>query len=103
VGGSGRLTVWGRREWGIRDLTGGVYTHFGTWSTETAIVNNYIKATLEKHKGDKDWGQYLMELHDAAEEEKRRRAFAKIRKLLTEEDYENMRRSDDFRERLKLG
>jgi hypothetical protein len=70
----------------------------------TISVPEEVKAALEKHKGDKDWGQYLMELHDAVEEEKRRRAFAKMRELLTEEDYENMRRSsDDFRERLKLG
>lgn len=69
----------------------------------TISVPEEVKAVLEKRKGDKDWGQYLLELYDAAEEEKRRRAFEKMREMLTEEDYENMRRSsEEFRERLKL-
>ena len=69
----------------------------------TISVPEEVKAALEKRKGDKDWGQYLLELYDAAEKEKRRRAFEKMREMLTEEDYENMRRSsEEFRERLKL-
>ena len=69
----------------------------------TISVPDEVKAALEKRKGDKDWGQYLLELYDAAEKEKRRRAFEKMREMLTEEDYENMRRSsEEFRERLKL-
>lgn len=69
----------------------------------TISVPEEVKAALEKRKGDKDWGQYLLELYDVAEKEKRRRAFEKMREMLTEEDYENMRRSsEEFRERLKL-
>ena len=69
----------------------------------TISVPEEVKAALEKRKGDKDWGQYLLELYEAAEEEKRRRAFEKMRGMLTEEDYENMRRSsEEFRERFKL-
>jgi c-di-GMP-related signal transduction protein len=69
----------------------------------TISVPEEVKAALEKRKGDKDWGQYLLELYEAAEEEKRRRAFEKMRDMLTEEDYENMRRSsEEFRERFKL-
>lgn len=70
----------------------------------TISVPEEVKAALEKRKGDKDWGQYLLELYEAAEEERRRRAFTKIREMLTEEDYENMRRSsEEFREKFKLG
>ena len=62
-----------------------------------------MKAILGKRKGDKEWGEYLIEIYEAAEEERRRRAFEKIREMLTEEDYENMRRSsEEFRERFKL-
>ena len=69
----------------------------------TISVPEDVKAALEKRKGDKDWGQYLLELYEAAEEEKRRRALEKMREILTEEDYENMRRSsEEFRERFKL-
>ncbi len=69
----------------------------------TISVPEEVKAALEKRKGDKDWGQYLLELYEAAEEEKRRRALEKMRGMLTEEDYDNMRRSsEEFRERFKL-
>ena len=69
----------------------------------TISVPEEVKAALEKRKGDKDWGQYLLELYEAAEEEKRRRALEKMREILTEEDYDNMRRSsEEFRERFKL-
>jgi hypothetical protein len=69
----------------------------------TISVPEDVKVVLEKRKGDKDWGQYLLELYEVAEEEKRRRALEKMREILTEEDYENMRRSsEEFRERFKL-
>lgn len=69
----------------------------------TISVPEDVKAILEKRKGDKEWGEYLIEIYEAAEEERRRRAFEKMREMLTEEDYENMRRSsEEFRERLKL-
>lgn len=69
----------------------------------TISVPEDVKTILEKRKGDKDWGEYLIEIYEAAEEERRRRAFEKIREMLTEEDYENMRRSsEEFRERFKL-
>jgi len=69
----------------------------------TISVPEDVKAALEKRKGDKDWGQYLLELYEAAEEEKRRRALEKMREILTEDDYDNMRRSsEEFRQRFKL-
>ena len=69
----------------------------------TISVPEEVKAALEKRKGDKDWGQYLLELYEVAEEEKRRRALEKMHEILTEEDYDNMRRSsEEFRERFKF-
>jgi len=69
----------------------------------TISVPEDVKAILGKRKGDKEWGEYLIEIYEAAEEERRRRAFEKIREMLTEEDYENMRRSsEEFRERFRL-
>ena len=69
----------------------------------TISVPEDVKTILEKRKGDKEWGEYLIEIYEAAEEERRRRAFEKIREMLTEEDYENMRRSsEEFRERFRL-
>jgi hypothetical protein len=69
----------------------------------TISVPEDVKAVLEKRKGDKEWGEYLIEIYEAAEGERRRRAFEKTREMLTEEDYESMRRSsEEFRERLRL-
>lgn len=69
----------------------------------TISVPEDVKAVLETRKGDKEWGEYLIEIYEAAEEERRRRAFEKTREMLTEEDYESMRRSsEEFRERLRL-
>ncbi len=69
----------------------------------TISVPEDVKTILEKRKGDKEWGEYLIEIYEAAEEERRRRAFEKMREMLTEEDYESMRRSsEEFRERLRL-
>ncbi len=69
----------------------------------TISVPEDVKTILEKRKGDKEWGEYLIEIYEAAEEERRRRAFEKMREMLTEEDYESMRRSSEgFRERLRL-
>ena len=68
----------------------------------TISVPEDVKAVLEKRKGDKEWGEYLIEIYEAAEEARRRRAFEKTREMLTEEDYASMRRSSkEFRERLK--
>jgi len=69
----------------------------------TISVPEDVKAILEKRKGDKEWGEYLIEIYEAAEEERRRAAFEKTRELLTDDDYENMRRSsEELRERLRL-
>jgi len=69
----------------------------------TISVPEEIKQTLEKYKGDREWGEYLMELYQKAEEERRRVAMENIRQILTEEDFENMKKSSEqFREDFKL-
>jgi len=58
---------------------------------------------LEESKGDREWGEYLLDLVEEIEEMRRREAFRKLRELLTKEDYENMRESSrKFREEFKL-
>ncbi len=69
----------------------------------TISVPEDVKQTLEKNKGDREWGEYLLELYQKAEEEKRYRAMEKISEILSEEDFENMRESSTrFREDFKI-
>jgi len=70
---------------------------------QTISVPEEVKATLEKAKGDKDWGDYLMGLYEEAEEARREEAIKELRELLTDEDLEKMRgASREFREHFKL-
>ncbi len=69
----------------------------------TISVPAEIKEALEQNKGNKEWGEYLMELYMKAEDERKRQAFTKIRDILSDEDYENMKKSSErFREEFKL-
>ena len=69
----------------------------------TISVPEEIKQTLEEKKGNKEWGEYLIELYNKAEKEKKRQALEKITNLLTEEDFENMKKSSEkFREDFKI-
>lgn len=69
----------------------------------TISVPEEIKEALEQNKGNKEWGEYLMELYKKAEEERKRQAFTKLTDTLSDEDYENMKKSSEkFREEFKL-
>jgi predicted CopG family antitoxin len=69
----------------------------------TISVPEEIKEALEQNKGNKEWGEYLMELYKKAEEERKRQAFTKLTDILSDEDYENMKKSSEkFREEFKL-
>jgi len=58
---------------------------------------------LEESKGDREWGEYLLDLVEEIEKMRRLEAFRKLRELLTKEDFENMRESSRrFREEFKL-
>ncbi len=70
---------------------------------QTISVPKEVKAALEKAKGDKEWGEYLMKLYEEAEEARREEAIKELRALLTDEDLEKMRKaSKEFREHFKL-
>lgn len=62
-----------------------------------------VKQKLEEKKGEREWGEYLLELYRKAEEEQRKRAIEKISELLSEEDFDNMRKSSNrFGEGFKI-
>jgi hypothetical protein len=56
----------------------------------TISVPKRVKQVLEKDKGDRDWGEYLLSLYDEAKAEKSARAFKKLRELLSEDDLERI-------------
>lgn len=56
-------------------------------------VPEEIKSRLEKIKGNREWGEFLIWLMETAEDAKRQRAYKKLRGLLTDEDIENIRDS----------
>ncbi|MCL7391360.1 MAG: hypothetical protein LZ171_04895 [Thaumarchaeota archaeon] len=55
-------------------------------SYSTISIPKRVKQVLEKDKGDRDWGEYLLNLYEEAKAEKRARAFKKLRELLSEDD-----------------
>jgi hypothetical protein len=70
---------------------------------QTISVPKEVKAALEKAKGDKEWGEYLLNLKKEAEDARHIGASQKLRELLTDEDLDKMRRaSREFRENFEL-
>lgn len=62
-----------------------------------------VKELLEREKGNKDWSNFLLELYMEAKSSKSRSAFEKLRRLLTEEDLNNIEKSSkEFREGFEL-
>jgi hypothetical protein len=62
-----------------------------------------VKKRLEEMKGDKDWSEFLLDSCTEGHRLKGKKAFEELRKLLTDEDLENMRKSSkEFRENFKL-
>lgn len=62
-----------------------------------------VKRRLMERKGNQTWGDYLLDLAKTGETAKRKEAYRKLRELLTEEDFENMRESSrKFREEFTL-
>lgn len=65
----------------------------------TISVPEAVKSRLEKLKGNREWGEYLIWLVETVEEAKRQRSYKKLRDLLNDEDIENIRDSSKrFRE-----
>ena len=69
----------------------------------TISVPIEVKKHLEELKGEKEWGEFLLEMCSERQELKRRKALGELRKLLTKEDLKAMRESSkEFRENFKL-
>lgn len=75
-------------------------------------MNNYstisvpaeVKRVLERVKGERDWGQFLMDLYTEAENARRRMAFAELAGSLTGEELDAITASsEEFREGLRIG
>lgn len=60
-----------------------------------------VKKRLEKAKGSKEWGEFLLELYTERRLLKSKKAFEELISLLTEEDLKAMTESSvEFREKL---
>jgi predicted CopG family antitoxin len=69
----------------------------------TISVPVEVKKRLEELKGEKEWGEFLLDSCAEAQRLKGKKAFEDLRKLLTKEDLEVMRESSkEFRENFKL-
>jgi predicted CopG family antitoxin len=69
----------------------------------TISVRIEVKKRLEELKGDKEWSEFLLDSCTEGQRLKGKKAFEELRKLLTEEDLEAIRKSSkEFRENFKL-
>jgi hypothetical protein len=69
----------------------------------TISVPVEVKTRLEEAKGDREWGDFLLEMYTEGELTKRKKAFDELTRLVTKEDLEAMRESSkEFRENFKL-
>ena len=70
----------------------------------TISVPSDVKKILEKNKGEREWGEYLLELYREAMEMKKKRVLENLVKLLSEEEMNNiLAESKRFRREFKLG
>ncbi|HKM59776.1 MAG TPA: antitoxin VapB family protein [Candidatus Bathyarchaeia archaeon] len=69
----------------------------------TISVPVEVKSRLEKAKGDREWGEFLLEMCTEGQRLKGKKAFEELRQLLSKEDLKAMRESSkEFRENFKL-
>ena len=69
----------------------------------TISVPTKVKTQLEEIKGNKEWGEFLMEMCTERQRLKGKKAFEELRELLTKEDREAIRKSSrEFREKFEL-
>lgn len=68
------------------------------YATISVPVN--VKKRLEKAKGNKEWGDFLLELYTERRLLKSKKAFEEVSSLLTAEDLKSMTESsEEFREK----
>ncbi len=69
----------------------------------TISVPTDVKKRLEKAKGKKQWGEFLLELYTEGKRLKSKKAFEELTNILTEEDLNSASESSkEFREKFKL-
>ncbi len=69
----------------------------------TLSVLREVKELLEREKGEKGWSEFLLELYREARSLRARAAFEELRRLLNEEDLEEILESSrEFRRGFKL-
>ena len=69
----------------------------------TISVPIEVKRRLEEAKGQKEWGDFLLEMCTEGQRLKGKKAFEELRKLLSKEDLKAIRESSkEFRENFKL-
>ncbi len=69
----------------------------------TISVPVEVKKRLEQMKGDKEWGEFLLDSCTEGQKLKGKKAFEGLRHILTDEDLETIRKSSkEFRKNFKL-
>ena len=69
----------------------------------TISVPIEVKKRLEEAKGEKEWGEFLLEMCSEGQRLKGKKAFEELRQLLSKEDLKAIRESSkEFRENFKL-
>jgi predicted CopG family antitoxin len=69
----------------------------------TISVPEEVKKVLERAKGEKEWGRFLLDLYTEADRDRRIKAFEKLMETLSDEDLESVLNSSrEFRESLKF-
>jgi predicted CopG family antitoxin len=69
----------------------------------TISVPEEVKKVLERAKGEKEWGGFLLDLYTEADRDRRIKAFEKLMETLSDEDLESVLNSSrEFRESLKF-
>ncbi len=69
----------------------------------TISVPIEIKKRLEQAKGEKEWGEFILEMCTEGQRQKGKKAFEELRQLLSKDDLKAIRESSkEFRENFKL-
>jgi hypothetical protein len=69
----------------------------------TISVPIEIKKRLQQAKGEKEWGEFLLEMCTEGQRQKGKKAFEELRQLLSKDDLKAIRESSkEFRENFKL-
>ncbi|MFP3951086.1 MAG: hypothetical protein ACLFVP_02945 [Candidatus Bathyarchaeia archaeon] len=72
-------------------------------SYSTISVPVEVKKILDEARGNREWGEYLLDLYKEAEISKRTAAFQRLIDLLDEEDLQRLEESSrEFREEFVL-